>query len=155
MSSGNILERLAKAKEESKRVDNIKTDLHSITSEIDTLKEHYATVLMKLSQIQDQMSGKVRQDELYDLKMKMSKDIEDLKKHMSSSEGQKKIIEEVESKYTSKEEFEKEIEEIKIGMETYVKNQPTQMVNKEYELRLKKLEDIKKPVPVVRGQSFK
>ena len=160
MSSQSIFEMLADVKKENVKIDSLKEDLQEHDVKMNDMEAKCSELHVKLQQVTDMLSGKVRQDELYEHRMKTHRDLEELKKMILENESGKKDLDRLGHKFAIKDEFDmhrqamdKELNDLKLCLATYVKNCPSQLTNKDYERRLKMLEDARKiPVPVNRSK---
>jgi hypothetical protein len=147
----SIYERLQIIKDENKKVDYIREQMDEFKSIIDKQEILIFELSTKITQLQDQLSGKVRADDLYDFKMKIGRDIEDVKKIIYEKNKDSFDV----SKVVHKEVYEKEIEELKTALEAFVRVQPSALINKDYELRLKKIEERLKTPLTIPVKTFK
>lgn len=158
MTSETIFDMLGDIKKENSRMDALKEDVQDCVQKIEDVEGKLSQQTVKLQQTNDVVSGKVRQDELYELRMKVNRDMEVLKKMITDNDTSKKEIEKLDSKFVTNEKseesinkLEKELSDIKLCLVTYVKNAPSTLSNKDYERRLSAIEQSRKlPIPVNR-----
>lgn len=151
--SSNIFERLQNAKNEAKLSETIQLEINNLNIELEEIKDNFSLLVVKHEQVQDILSGKARSEELHSLRVKVSKDLEEMRGLINGSDVEKRLTENMEKKYVLRDEYEKEVEDLKMALEAYVKNQPV-LLNRDYEARLKKLEDMRR-VPVSVNRNFK
>jgi hypothetical protein len=159
MSSQSIFERLQEAKNESKRIDELKSDMLILEEKVNECLVEVSNMNSKLNQLNDFVASRIRNDEFYELKsnvndvrIKLNAQYEDLKKNVNTCDN-KKLLEDLDEKLVSKNEFHHELDELKLCLEHYVKNAPSTLTNKDYEKRLLKIEErMSRPISV---KSFK
>jgi uncharacterized coiled-coil DUF342 family protein len=144
--TSQLFEILAEASKENKKVEQLQEQFNGLNKNFNSLNTVLNDINNKVSLINDVLKSKVSNEDFQSFNLRYTEKIEDLKKSLNVNEEMEKKVEEFKKSFVDLNEYNKDIENITIALQKYIKNpQQLQTPNEQTQYnelneRLKKLE---------------